>query len=59
MAKKIKRLRGQCVVVPSSQAVKPDFLKAMMAFQYGTAEESDAGFEEMKRQAISAEKKKK
>jgi hypothetical protein len=38
------------ITAPSKTATEPDFFKAMMAFQYGTREESDAGFETMKQQ---------
>lgn len=44
-------LEGEIIIVPSKKGVDPDFFKAMMAFQYGEREESDAGFEKMKKLA--------
>lgn len=48
--------KGEGIIVPSKNALQPDFFKALMAFQYGeTQEESDAGFEKMKKSAQSQE----
>ncbi|MEK7078339.1 MAG: hypothetical protein AAB911_02110 [Patescibacteria group bacterium] len=57
MAKKIKKPKGEAIIVSSKKGLEPDFFKALMAFQYGEGEESDAGFEEMKRQAQIPPKK--
>ena len=41
--------RGEILVVPSETATNGDFADALFQFQYGEGEESDRGFEEMRR----------
>lgn len=46
-----QKIKGDYLVVSNLQntANTPGFMDALMAFQYGEAKESNAGFEEMRR----------
>lgn len=41
--------KGKVVIIPKEKAIKPDFFKALMDFQYGDEETSDAAFEKIKK----------
>ena len=53
MAKKAKGEKSETIVVSSEKAQERDFFNSMIAFQYGTPEESDAGFNKAKKLAQS------
>ena len=40
---------GEMIIIPKKKTVHPDFMKALLKFQYGEGEESDEGFEELQR----------
>jgi len=41
--------KGEFLVVPSQQAVDPNFFSGLISFVYGGKEESNQGFEKMKK----------
>ena len=48
---------GEVLIVSQRKALTPDFLNAMFEFQHGGEEESDAGFEKMRKLASQSEQK--